>query len=313
MLESTRTLVWNGPFGAFEIPPFEAGTVAIAKAAARLTQSGQLGSVAGGGDTIAALNKADAAEGLHLYFDGRRRFPRVARRQAAAGRRGPAQQLRGPCDRARRCANCDGPESDVRGIRAREHGSTRARRAGHGRQGKGILAADESAARSRSASMPSAFDSTAETRRDYRELLFRTRPAMDEHISGVILYDETIRQKAADGTPLVKLIEAAGSIPGIKVDTRRQAAGRLSGRDHHRGARWSCRPARRILRARRPFREMARGHRHRRRHSDGGRDQGQCACACPLCGALPGGRYRADRRAGSADGRRPYARRAAMR
>jgi len=62
LLESTRTLVWNGPFGAFEIPPFEAGTVAIARAAARLTQSGQLESIAGGGDTIAALNKADAAK-----------------------------------------------------------------------------------------------------------------------------------------------------------------------------------------------------------------------------------------------------------
>lgn len=62
LLESTRTLVWNGPFGAFEIPPFDAGTVAVAKAAARLTKSGQLESVAGGGDTIAALNKADAAK-----------------------------------------------------------------------------------------------------------------------------------------------------------------------------------------------------------------------------------------------------------
>jgi phosphoglycerate kinase len=62
LLDSTRTLVWNGPFGAFEIPPFDAGTVAVAKAAARLTKSGQLESVAGGGDTIAALNKADAAK-----------------------------------------------------------------------------------------------------------------------------------------------------------------------------------------------------------------------------------------------------------
>jgi phosphoglycerate kinase len=62
LLESTRTLVWNGPFGAFEIPPFEAGTVAISRAAARLSQSGQLESIAGGGDTIAALNKADAAK-----------------------------------------------------------------------------------------------------------------------------------------------------------------------------------------------------------------------------------------------------------
>ena len=48
--------------------------------------------------------------------------------------------------------------------------------------------------------------------------MFRSMDAMKNHISGVILYDETIRQKAKDGTPLVKLIEAAGSIPGIKVD-----------------------------------------------------------------------------------------------
>jgi phosphoglycerate kinase len=64
LLESTRTLVWNGPFGAFEIPPFDAGTAAVAKAAARLTKSGKLESIAGGGDTIAALNNADAAKAL---------------------------------------------------------------------------------------------------------------------------------------------------------------------------------------------------------------------------------------------------------
>ncbi|MBW8902753.1 MAG: fructose-bisphosphate aldolase class I, partial [Bradyrhizobium sp.] len=60
--------------------------------------------------------------------------------------------------------------------------------------------------------------STEETRRDYREMLFRSGEAMSRHISGVILYDETIWQDAKDGTPLVKLIEQAGAIPGIKVD-----------------------------------------------------------------------------------------------
>jgi len=60
--------------------------------------------------------------------------------------------------------------------------------------------------------------STPDTRRDYRELLFRTGEALSKHISGVILYDETIRQNAKDGTPLVKLIEKAGALPGIKVD-----------------------------------------------------------------------------------------------
>src|SRR5262249_15656903 len=61
-------------------------------------------------------------------------------------------------------------------------------------------------------------ESTADSRRDYRELLFRAVEAMKNHISGVILYDETIRQSAKDGAPLVTLIEKAGSIPGIKVD-----------------------------------------------------------------------------------------------
>jgi phosphoglycerate kinase len=58
LLATTRTLVWNGPFGAFEIEPFDAGTVGVAQAAAALTKAGQLVTVAGGGDTVAALNRA---------------------------------------------------------------------------------------------------------------------------------------------------------------------------------------------------------------------------------------------------------------
>jgi fructose-bisphosphate aldolase class I len=84
--------------------------------------------------------------------------------------------------------------------------------------GKGILAADESSGTIKKRFDAIGVDSTEDNRRDYRELLFRSRDAMTNHISGVILYDETIWQKAKDGTPLVKLIEAAGSIPGIKVD-----------------------------------------------------------------------------------------------
>jgi len=57
-----RTLIWNGPLGAFELPPFDAATVAAAKAVAKLTQEGNLISVAGGGDTVAALNQAGVAE-----------------------------------------------------------------------------------------------------------------------------------------------------------------------------------------------------------------------------------------------------------
>jgi fructose-bisphosphate aldolase class I len=85
-------------------------------------------------------------------------------------------------------------------------------------RGKGLLAADESTGTIKKRFEKIGVESTESNRRDYRELLFRTSDAMKNCISGVILYDETIRQKAADGTPLVQLIELAGSIPGIKVD-----------------------------------------------------------------------------------------------
>jgi fructose-bisphosphate aldolase, class I len=84
--------------------------------------------------------------------------------------------------------------------------------------GKGILAADESTSTIKKRFDVIGVESTADSRRDYRELLFRSTEAMSKYVSGVILYDETIRQKAKDSTPLVKLIEQAGSIPGIKVD-----------------------------------------------------------------------------------------------
>lgn len=85
--------------------------------------------------------------------------------------------------------------------------------------GQGILAADESTGTIKKRFDSINLESTENARRDWREMLFRTQPAMNECISGVILYDETIRQKAADGTPLVELIAASGAVPGIKVDT----------------------------------------------------------------------------------------------
>ncbi|MEA2894471.1 MAG: fructose-bisphosphate aldolase, class [Bradyrhizobium sp.] len=84
--------------------------------------------------------------------------------------------------------------------------------------GKGILAADESSGTIKKRFDAIKVESTEDSRRDYREMLFRSKDAMSKYISGVILYDETIWQKAKDGTPLVKLIEQAGCIPGIKVD-----------------------------------------------------------------------------------------------
>jgi fructose-bisphosphate aldolase, class I len=84
--------------------------------------------------------------------------------------------------------------------------------------GRGILAADESSGTIKKRFDTIGVECTADSRRDYRELLFRSTEAMSRCISGVILYDETIRQNAKDGTPLVKLIEKAGALPGIKVD-----------------------------------------------------------------------------------------------
>jgi fructose-bisphosphate aldolase class I len=84
--------------------------------------------------------------------------------------------------------------------------------------GRGILAADESSGTIKKRFDQIGVESTADNRRDYRELMFRANDAMSKYISGVILYDETIRQNAKDGTPLVKVIEKAGSLPGIKVD-----------------------------------------------------------------------------------------------
>src|SRR5258705_6943431 len=85
-------------------------------------------------------------------------------------------------------------------------------------KGKGILAADESSGTIKKRFDVIGVESTGSSRRDYREMMFRAANAMKNNISGVILYDETIRQNAKDGTPLVKLIEQAGSLPGIKVD-----------------------------------------------------------------------------------------------
>ena len=112
--------------------------------------------------------------------------------------------------------------------------------------GKGILAADES-----SPTIKKRFDSidtesTEEKRRSYREMLFTTSGAAD-FISGVILFDETIHQSDSDGTPFPQYLTDHGIIPGIKVDTGRQAAGRFPGRKGDRGPRRVAGSVRRVL------------------------------------------------------------------
>jgi fructose-bisphosphate aldolase class I len=84
-------------------------------------------------------------------------------------------------------------------------------------EGKGILAADESDGTIKKRFDSIGVESTDENRRAYRDLLFTTE-GIEDYISGVILFDETIRQASADGTPFPKLLESRGIIPGIKVD-----------------------------------------------------------------------------------------------
>ena len=171
-------------------------------------------------------------------------------------------------------------------------------------RGKGILAADES-----SGTIEKRFDqigvtSTEETRRAYRQLLFTT-PGLEEHISGVIFFDETIRQATDDGTRFTEVLEKAGVIPGIKVDTGAKPLALLDGETvtegldglrerlaeyHELGARFAKWRATYFIGDGRPtdFAVLANGH-----------AMARYAALCQEAGDRP------DRRARDLDGRRP--------
>src|SRR5215210_2723105 len=82
---------------------------------------------------------------------------------------------------------------------------------------KGILAADESSGTIEKRFDSIGLESTEENRRSYRDMLFTT-PGLEDHVSGVILYDETLRQSTADGTAFAEYLAGKGIVPGIKVD-----------------------------------------------------------------------------------------------
>jgi fructose-bisphosphate aldolase class I len=96
--------------------------------------------------------------------------------------------------------------------------------------GKGILAADESSGTIKKRFDSISLESTEDNRRAYREMLFTTK-GLGDHISGVILFDETIRQKASDGTQMTKILTDNGMIPGIKVDTGSKALAGFPGEE----------------------------------------------------------------------------------
>ena len=168
--------------------------------------------------------------------------------------------------------------------------------------GKGILAADESSGTIKKRFDTIGCESTEDRRRAYREMLFTATGAAD-HISGVILFDETIRQQSSDGRPLVQVLDDAGDHPRHQGRQGHDAAREVAERARDRRPRRSAGAARRVPRARRPFREVARGDRHRRRHPVAVLHRRERARARALRRAVPGGRHRPDRRARSADGR----------
>jgi fructose-bisphosphate aldolase class I len=93
---------------------------------------------------------------------------------------------------------------------------------------KGVLAVDESTGTCTKRFQAAGIESTDDSRRDYRELMFRA-PGLRDYVSGAILYDETIRSKAADGSPMVDVMDAAGIMPGIKVDTGAKPLAKAAG------------------------------------------------------------------------------------
>ena len=167
--------------------------------------------------------------------------------------------------------------------------------------GKGILAADESHPSIGRRFEPLGIPNTEETRRRYRQMLITT-PGVAEYVSGVILFDETIRQAAVDGSPLVDVLARQGMIPGIKVDPARVTA-RGAPKSRSRKVSTACAsasPSTRRWAPGSPSGEPVIASAPTRRRTG---DSGQRPRARPLRGLVPGSRGRPDRRAGGSDRR----------
>ena len=176
-----------------------------------------------------------------------------------AGTRNAARSSRGGVrllepERSRRCSRTGEKEMSVEQLEATARALVS--------PGKGILAADESHPSIARRFEPLGIPNSEDTRRRYRQMLLTT-PGAADYVSGVILFDETIRQKADDGTPLVEVLSRQGIIPGIKVDRGAKALAGAPGRAGDGRPRRAARAARRVLGPGRPLRQVARGDHHR--------------------------------------------------
>ena len=169
--------------------------------------------------------------------------------------------------------------------------------------GKGILAADESTGTIKRRFDSIGAESTETNRRDYREMLFRT-PGASEFISGVILYDETIRQKSYDGTPLVRVLSDAGMMPGIKVDTGAKELAGAPGESVTEGLDGLRERLAEYAELGSSIHQVACGHHHRAGHSQRLLPRRECSRPGPLCRADSRGGDGSHGGAGSAHGRR---------
>jgi hypothetical protein len=132
--------------------------------------------------------------------------------------------------------------------------------------GKGIIAIDESNTTIKKRFDGVGIECTEENRRAYREMLLTT-PNLGDHISGAILYDETLRQSTKAGVPFTKVMLDNGILPGIKVDKGPQPLAGFPGEARDRRPRRPARAPAGIRQARRQVRQVARGDHHRRRHA----------------------------------------------
>ena len=277
--------------GAFEMHPFEKATVEIAKYAAARTKAGKLVSVAGGGDTVAALNAAGVTDQIHICVHSRRRLPGMDGGQGLARRRGVEAKMTPTDTRPRRrlqriprpvvIENGDQGEGDEsRRPQQSGRGHDRARQ-GHPRRRR-VHRHDQ------------------ETLRCDQYRMHRGQPARlprdavplgrghEAHLGRDPLRRDDLAE--GQGRHAARRDHQEGGLdPRHQGRRGNQAAAELPGRSHHRRPRQARRPAAEILRAGRAVCEMARGDRHRRRHPELHRDPHQHPCAGALRRALPGG------------------------